>query len=637
MNRLAGKDIDFLRCRVTLPSFSRIVDELVMNALDASATKIECFVRLEGLLFVRVWDNGHGIAPDSMKQLLGGSHSTSKSGSARTFGFRGEALYSLATQAREMEILSSCPGSNLVYKLVKSKPNQLVSRTTNTSTPSFTSVTARDVYHRWPVRRKALVPTKEIVDIQRHLMIILLQHPSVNFSLFQIDSRGQNTIEVMSIRSSASVQLHWLQMHPEFDQTSFGTVAFASGRFGFDLVYSREIVKTNSHQVTYVNGRHVLLPDVCRAVHEILLEKYGTQSKWVERGCKFFTVFCLNIVCKPDEYDILFDPQKAKCCFFDDESLMSSLKQFASKIIGKPCTASTSAVPTVTWQARPAASGALQRNPRRLMKRRVTGETVLPEFSLAQMYENFVATQFEGRPLETNSDEIRVGKFKGVAPARAKEAVPRAELHSLFLIGQFDRKFVIAATKNRQLVCIDQHAASERVNLEKLEDSFLSTLERDGTYRTMSSGTEHERVISPPEKVVLSGLYLKSVARFSKVFEQWNFELVVDEESSSVSIRKRPVIVGVATTVSDFRRFLLSLEETEGASASMPPFVTRILNSKACRTAFMFNDVLTLETCDTLIRELARCRCPYICAHGRPTLSLLASGGNELTERDDTN
>ena len=153
----------------------------------------------------------------------------------------------------------------------------------------------------------------------------------------------------------------------------------------------------------------------------------------------------------------------------------------------------------------------------------------------------------------------------------------------------------------------------------------------------MSSGTEHERVISPPEKVVLSGLYLKSVARFSKVFEQWNFELVVDEESSSVSIRKRPVIVGVATTVSDFRRFLLSLEETEGASASMPPFVTRILNSKACRTAFMFNDVLTLETCDTLIRELARCRCPYICAHGRPTLSLLASGGNELTERDDTN
>ena len=152
-----------------------------------------------------------------------------------------------------------------------------------------------------------------------------------------------------------------------------------------------------------------------------------------------------------------------------------------------------------------------------------------------------------------------------------------------------------------------------------------------------SAGTEHERVISPPEKVVLSGLYLKSVARFSKVFEQWNFELVVDEESSSVSIRKRPVIVGVATTVSDFRRFLLSLEETEGASASMPPFVTRILNSKACRTAFMFNDVLTLETCDTLIRELARCRCPYICAHGRPTLSLLASGGNELTERDDTN
>ena len=69
--------------------------------------------------------------------------------------------------------------------------------------------------------------------------------------------------------------------------------------------------------------------------------------------------------------------------------------------------------------------------------------------------------------------------------------------------------------------------------------------------------------------------------------------------------------------------FLHQLAETHG-SQTMPPGVNRVLNSKACRQAVMFGDTLDNATCRQLLQNLKQTQLPYICAHGRPTITVLA-------------
>ena len=69
--------------------------------------------------------------------------------------------------------------------------------------------------------------------------------------------------------------------------------------------------------------------------------------------------------------------------------------------------------------------------------------------------------------------------------------------------------------------------------------------------------------------------------------------------------------------------FLHQLAETHG-SQIMPPSVNRVLNSKACRRAVMFGDNLNDATCRQLLQNLKQTRLPFICAHGRPTIKVLA-------------
>ncbi|KAL3667427.1 hypothetical protein V7S43_007653 [Phytophthora oleae] len=223
--------------------------------------------------------------------------------------------------------------------------------------------------------------------------------------------------------------------------------------------------------------------------------------------------------------------------------------------------------------------------------------------------------------------------------------ISRSVLAKLQVIRQVDRKFILvraATPRGNVVLCIDQHAADERVRLEKLEEEMFG---RDGSLRRVEVET-HEPAfvlrVNFKESQVLS--------HYEDLIRSWgfDFECIASgpekmlfkcqgskfEEKNRVLLHATPKVEKRVANVDDFRDFiqlLASVGETRPHSQIRPPVITRLLHSRACRSAVMFGDRLSLAQCQDLIEDLKTCQLPFQCAHGRPSVVPLAeicnSGG----------
>uniref|UniRef100_H3HC10 MutL C-terminal dimerisation domain-containing protein n=1 Tax=Phytophthora ramorum TaxID=164328 RepID=H3HC10_PHYRM len=194
-------------------------------------------------------------------------------------------------------------------------------------------------------------------------------------------------------------------------------------------------------------------------------------------------------------------------------------------------------------------------------------------------------------------DNVHV--LKGDRPIK----ISKATLANLQVIRQVDRKFILVRAdtpRGKLLLCIDQHAADERVRLEKLE---LDMFGRDGSLRRVEV-QDHE----PPLSLQMN-------------FKERN------RDEGRVLLHATPKVEKRGTNVDDFRDFIQLLSnagKTYLHSQIRPPAITRLLHSRACRSAIMFGDWLSVGQCKDLIEELKTCQLPFQCAHGRPSVVPLA-------------
>ncbi|KAJ5081501.1 hypothetical protein NUU61_009765 [Penicillium alfredii] len=266
-----------------------------------------------------------------------------------------------------------------------------------------------------------------------------------------------------------------------------------------------------------------------------------------------------------------------------------------------------------------------------------------------------------------------VAKFRG--------RLQRHSLEAAEIIAQVDRKYIVAkigvasvneARENAAeevLVLIDQHAADERSRVEQLfEEMFLPTIPSQTLPRSRRVQTvQVEPVafeISPTENLLFR--------KYSHFFSSWGICYDTDETSGSaalVSVHTLPTLIAercrlepnlvidlirrevweredngvgplgskTAPEEKDIARlnFFPSDEEpppmqnTDAARhaplwvqqiGGCPQVIIDLLNSRACRSAIMFNDPLSLDDCQALVSRLARCAFPFQCAHGRPSM-----------------
>ncbi|KAF9021517.1 hypothetical protein BDZ89DRAFT_1115916 [Hymenopellis radicata] len=258
----------------------------------------------------------------------------------------------------------------------------------------------------------------------------------------------------------------------------------------------------------------------------------------------------------------------------------------------------------------------------------------------------------------------------------------KTDLLNAHVINQVDRKFIaclinatshsdidgtVAKGNSRSLVLIDQHAADERIRVER----FLKPLCL-GFLESLRAGTDKSRIVemrelSPGVPILLTSYEASKLAAgssFQRAFQRWGFgfgdlgtvNAIADGVTGSgyvqVIVKTIPEVVADKLLLGDELRdlvkaYLADLKIPEDSCDIMlsgsaeesavwlkalrwcPRELLDLVNSKACRApseaiilpgAIMFNDTLTIEQCQKLVRQLADTVFPFQCAHGRPSL-----------------
>jgi DNA mismatch repair protein MutL len=204
-------------------------------------------------------------------------------------------------------------------------------------------------------------------------------------------------------------------------------------------------------------------------------------------------------------------------------------------------------------------------------------------------------------------------------------------LRNSSVIAQVDRKFILARA-GPILLCVDQHAADERIKLEALEREVYSQEGGAGFKR---------RTLTPPMVLHMSSHELSLLDLYSSTLHHYGFGFMINSTDEAtcvpgVTVHTAPEILGEVLGADDMRAILHQLKELDptgaGLFVKLAPF-QYILCSKACRSAIMFGDGMDHEDCTRLLKSLSLCDLPFQCAHGRPASVVLVEDLEKLSTR----
>ena len=302
-----------------------------------------------------------------------------------------------------------------------------------------------------------------------------------------------------------------------------------------------------------------------------------------------------------------------------------------------------------------------------------------PSFSRTEMpISNLGAEPVAQQTLNTSHDCFKgIGSLDTAQFAKYRGKIRRHGLKTAEVIAQVDKKFILAkvptaamktsagGSSDDVLLLIDQHAADERCRIEQLfEEMFLSP---DGT----SEPGDGVRTVQVFMKFEVSETEGNLFHKYTTLFSVWGVQYDTEVKTKStvlITVHTLPVLIAERCRVEShvlidlMRREIWSSEEdgrkpfqpkrtfesedddhdlepsdiedvaheqparsTDSRSwirkmSGCPQGIIDLLNSRACRTAIMFNDPLNVEDCQALVARLARCAFPFQCAHGRPSM-----------------
>ncbi|XP_012580178.1 PREDICTED: DNA mismatch repair protein Mlh3 isoform X1 [Condylura cristata] len=338
-----------LRSGLALCSLGQCVEELALNSIDAEAKCVAVRVNLETFQ-VQVIDNGLGMGSEDVDKV-GNRYFTSKCNSLqdlenpRFYGFRGEALASIADMASAVEISSKRNRTMKTFVKLFQNGKALKACEAELNRPSTgTTVTVYNLFYRLPVRRKCMDPRLEFEKVRQRIEALSLVHPSISFSL-RNDVSGSMVLQLPKTKDICSrfCQIYGLGKSQKLKEMKFKYKEFElSGYISSEAHYNKNM------QFLFVNKRlvlrtklHKLIDFLLRKESSICKPKNGSASRQMNSSPRHRSnpelhgIYVINVQCQFCEYDVCMEPAKTLIEFQNWDTLLICIQEGVKMFLKK--------------------------------------------------------------------------------------------------------------------------------------------------------------------------------------------------------------------------------------------------------------------------------------------------------------
>ena len=592
---------------------SSVVKELVENSLDAKSTYIEVEIQEGGSRLIKVTDNGEGMTPEDA-QLAVQKHATSKIYSVddlshlHTFGFRGEALASIASVSHFE--LSTRTAESLSGVSVKIKGGA-APKTIETGRPVGTTISIANLFFNTPARMKFM---KKQSTEENHVVMVMttyaLAFPHVGFKL-TID--GKESLQAAPSEFPARLS----KVFGRDLSTSFLPVDAQSNGIRITGVVSAPTITkpTRENMLYFVNRRWIANPSLGHAVMTAFHTLLPTRR---------FPVAVLFIELPEDQVDVNVHPTKKEVKFAKDREVYEAVvRAIRSALLSAPGSlqplAPAPAVPMSNGPSSNTSYATTFANPTLLNEPGTIpgfGAQATPNLydKIAQRY----ATSGEGTP---PSDPLAsfVEHGFGKEALQVRRIDPQV---SLYNFSQLFNTFIVFQSDSEMFIA-DQHTVHERLNYERL----------------MKGVREKELEVQPllvPVTVELSAKEAQVLKNNTEALMELGME-TAPFGGNTFLIRSVPADLAGKNLVNLMKDLVddLSAQDASGVKSQnrLDQARERTATFLSCRSAVMAGDRLNEEQMVGMINRMREANLPFTCPHGRPTI--LSIPLSELYRRFD--
>ena len=575
INILDSNTIDKIAAGEVVERPSAVVKELVENSIDANADAVTIEIKDGGISFIRITDNGEGIDRSQVKKAFM-RHATSKIKSVEdlisvtSLGFRGEALSSISAVGK-VEFLTKTKTDFIGTRYVVEGGRECVFE--DAGIPDGTTIIVRDLFFNVPARKKFLKsPSSEGNNITELIEHMILSHPNISFKYIyngnvKLQSSGKNDIksciynvygrdiangliEVKSIRDDISI--HGFIGKPELARA------------------------TRNFEIYFVNNRFIKSTLIDRALEEaykdyLMLHKYPTVFLYFE-----IPSHLIDVNVHPTKREIRFFEGEALKCYIVDvikNALINKelIKEIVEEHHEKPSVKESE----------------INKEP---------FETInhIIESSYNNYYSSEIEKEDESTDINDKNEQLTLFDDKFISEESIKKHRIIGQLFNTYWLIEFENKLFI----------VDQHAAHEKVNYERL-------------IKKLRNNENCSQNIYPPIVVSLSNAEAQYVTKYNENFLNVGFTIEhfggLDYTISTVPMEL------LSQNPADYFHEMLD-ELMEGKNSKETETVNLKIATMACKASVKGNMHLSVFEADKLISELLTLENPYNCPHGRPTI-----------------
>lgn len=554
-----------------------VVKELVENSIDAESTEIKIHLIDSGTKKIVVSDNGIGMNKEDAT-LAFSRHATSKLKdlddlfNIGTLGFRGEALPSIASVSH-IYLQTSKDGVGTSISL----NGGVIESVENSDLSIGTTIEVRDLFYNTPVRLKYLKNLyTELALIIEYVNKMALSYPSIRFVLTNNEKELLNTsgdgnlLKVIYAVYGIDVTKKMIEISGENDDYVI------SGYIGYP-----EIAKTSRNVITtLVNGRVIKNLDLNRC----LIDCYHT---YIPKDK--FPMIVLNIDVDPILIDINIHPQKMDIKF----SKMESLKELVTKVISSKLK-EVLLVPHANIRDLNTIYEVEESLPINTINYEIDDEEVPVKEKTPNLEELSFDFDNDNKITGTKTEEVVEEEKEEETDYRIKEMIPVGIVHKTYII----------AENSSGMYIIDQHAAAERINYEKVLNALLKD-----DYKIIDLLVPI-RLEYPKDEFIKIKEHMDILKSIGISLEEFG--------DNTFIVRSHPTWFSRGYEREAIEKIIaITLEKGE---FDKEKFIYKTASTMACKMSIKANDYLDLSSAKILLDNLRGCDNPFTCPHGRPTI-----------------